>query len=503
MYVAYGGSRQISAAQAEDWQWSVSWMADTETYSGTSALSARWSPSKSGQGIYMDIDTGENGFKVCPTYIVSPWQVSPIWDVSALQSVDVSVDQATYTSLRIFLDMSDVKFVQKHNWRVNYVGYEVIDCHVSNWQRWSKCSKTCGGGQMVRKRKILQYPEKGGRPCPAMLKQSKDCNPNDCSTCRTTKWSQWSKCDCKRGRLAVQNRKREDIGPVPGMHACVIPDLTSSRPCYREVCLLTTTPRPTTTTTTVAAATAAPLAQIHRIRNPHFQVQQTLTVFGYTLESFGLAQKHIFVSALASVVGVNSRDVVVMSMANGGSNSAGAKHWLQMRLRINQATRVKAQAMIFFMKSGDYEQLVKAQLHNLGLSLVSGFKPFPPSIVPIVARDKVARSVAQNSQAPSARSAHQRTSTVAGSNPDAAVAAMKLRRSLLIALAALCVMYAAFGARMLARRWNASADSGVALAGVSRTSGAAGASGTTAEQMPLATGAQQSQQPPPDEMDGI
>mgnify|MGYP001375225388 CR=1 FL=1 len=92
-----------------------------------------------------------------------------------------------------------------------------------------------------------------------------------------------------------------------------------------------------------------------------------------------LAQKHIFVSALASVVGVNSRDVVVMSMANGGSNSAGAKHWLQMRLRINQvrarsrphsdafvaahtdtfplsailfaikATRAKAQAMIFFM----------------------------------------------------------------------------------------------------------------------------------------------------------
>ena len=160
--------------------------------------------------------------------------------------------------------------------------------------------------------------------------------------------------------------------------------------------------------------------------------------------------------------------------------------------------------MTFFMKSGDYEQLVKAQLHNLGLSLLSGVKPFPPSILPIVARDKVARSMTtQNSHTASEHTVLQRPSTNSETNAGAAAVAAKLRRSLLIALAVLCVVYAAFGARMLVQRLNVSADSGVALAGVSRISEGGGASGTTSEQMPLATSAQQSQQPPPDEMDGI
>ena len=39
--------------------------------------------------------------------------------------------------------------------------------------------------------------------------------------------------------------------------------------------------------------------------------------------------------------------------------------------------------MVFFMKSGDYEQLLGAQLRNLGLKVDSSLKLYSPSIVPL------------------------------------------------------------------------------------------------------------------------
>ena len=39
--------------------------------------------------------------------------------------------------------------------------------------------------------------------------------------------------------------------------------------------------------------------------------------------------------------------------------------------------------MVFFMKSGDYEQLLGAQLRNLGLKVGSSLKLYSPSIVPL------------------------------------------------------------------------------------------------------------------------
>ena len=166
VFVVYAGShKRMTPALAEQWGWQVSWMADTETYSGTSQLGATWQTSSSGQGVYMDIDTGDNGFKVCPTYVACMWQPGSDWAATSLQSVDMSVDEATYTSFRVYLDMSTSAFAAKRNWRVNYVGYEVIDCRVSDWLAWSGCDKTCGGGQRKRKRTILQVKRPSTLAC--------------------------------------------------------------------------------------------------------------------------------------------------------------------------------------------------------------------------------------------------------------------------------------------------------------------------------------------------
>jgi hypothetical protein len=53
------------------------------------------------------------------------------------------------------------------------------DCIVSDWSKWSKCSKTCGGGIKKKSRTILYPPKYGGNPCPT-LKAQMTCNTQEC-----------------------------------------------------------------------------------------------------------------------------------------------------------------------------------------------------------------------------------------------------------------------------------------------------------------------------------
>ncbi|KAK7087374.1 somatomedin-B and thrombospondin type-1 domain-containing protein-like [Littorina saxatilis] len=48
------------------------------------------------------------------------------------------------------------------------------DCSVGEWGEWSNCSNQCGYGKRLRYRDVGQYPENGGKHCPA-LKQRRAC----------------------------------------------------------------------------------------------------------------------------------------------------------------------------------------------------------------------------------------------------------------------------------------------------------------------------------------
>ena len=53
------------------------------------------------------------------------------------------------------------------------------DCIVGHWSGWTSCSKSCGGGQQIRRRKVT-YPAKfGGSQCP-VLENKRVCNMNPC-----------------------------------------------------------------------------------------------------------------------------------------------------------------------------------------------------------------------------------------------------------------------------------------------------------------------------------
>ncbi|KAF7275243.1 hypothetical protein GWI33_012048, partial [Rhynchophorus ferrugineus] len=43
------------------------------------------------------------------------------------------------------------------------------DCRVSEWSEWSSCSKSCGIGEMQRKREVIKHARRGGRVCPRLI----------------------------------------------------------------------------------------------------------------------------------------------------------------------------------------------------------------------------------------------------------------------------------------------------------------------------------------------
>ncbi|KAI8441936.1 hypothetical protein MSG28_005608 [Choristoneura fumiferana] len=47
----------------------------------------------------------------------------------------------------------------------------VIDCEVSPWGQWSVCDTHCGAGSMVRSRRVVRSPARGGRHCPSLVQR--------------------------------------------------------------------------------------------------------------------------------------------------------------------------------------------------------------------------------------------------------------------------------------------------------------------------------------------
>ncbi|GFR04505.1 spondin-2 [Trichonephila clavata] len=69
---------------------------------------------------------------------------------------------------------SKVRSSKKHHYRSK-------SCRVSEWSEWGNCSKQCGFGEQVRKRKVIHFASKNGQPCPP-LEESRRCR--NIETCR-------------------------------------------------------------------------------------------------------------------------------------------------------------------------------------------------------------------------------------------------------------------------------------------------------------------------------
>merc|ERR1719428_1652049 len=96
-----------------------------------------------------------------------------------------------------------------------------VNCKLSTWSGWSKCSAECGGGVSQRLREVKQAMKYGGHPCGA-TSETKSCNAQSCEkNCELGGWTKWSKCskDCDGGtqkRQKFVKKEAEGAGKCPG-----------------------------------------------------------------------------------------------------------------------------------------------------------------------------------------------------------------------------------------------------------------------------------------------
>merc|ERR1719181_1091623 len=94
-----------------------------------------------------------------------------------------------------------------------------VDCVMSKFSSWSKCSKECEGGVQGRTRSILTQPLNGGLSCNT-AQESRPSNSGSCDrNCRLKKWSKWSPCSVACGG-GFQERWRRVLIPIRGNGKC-------------------------------------------------------------------------------------------------------------------------------------------------------------------------------------------------------------------------------------------------------------------------------------------
>ena len=62
----------------------------------------------------------------------------------------------------------------------NSKSFYSVDCEWSEWESWSECTKTCGGGSHTAKRKIIQEASNGGKYCIESSTKTEACHAHPC-----------------------------------------------------------------------------------------------------------------------------------------------------------------------------------------------------------------------------------------------------------------------------------------------------------------------------------
>jgi len=108
-----------------------------------------------------------------------------------------------------------------------------VECLMSQWSGWSKCTKDCESGVEAKTRSILVKPKHGGKGCDA-VEEEQACNTGSCDrNCKLAPWSEWSPCSmaCNGG---LKTRTKKVVIPIRGQGKC--PSKRSRRRNQRAKC---------------------------------------------------------------------------------------------------------------------------------------------------------------------------------------------------------------------------------------------------------------------------
>jgi hypothetical protein len=126
-----------------------------------------------------------------------------------------------------------------------------VNCVMSAWSGWSKCSAECGGGLQGHTRSIMMKPKNGGTSCNT-VEESQPCGTGSCDRdCLLSRWTGRTPCSmaCDPGNGATPGmweQRRHVVRPTRGFGRC--PTATSrfryrrgscnTHACYKdEICV--------------------------------------------------------------------------------------------------------------------------------------------------------------------------------------------------------------------------------------------------------------------------
>jgi hypothetical protein len=114
-----------------------------------------------------------------------------------------------------------------------------VDCALSEWGGWSKCTKDCEGGVQQETRAIITKPKNGGEQCDSVAAE-RSCNTGSCDRdCTLVDWTEWSPCSMACGG-GSQDRVRNVAIPIRGGGKCPRkknPDRLEERSCNVQDCI--------------------------------------------------------------------------------------------------------------------------------------------------------------------------------------------------------------------------------------------------------------------------
>ncbi|CAE7927083.1 SPON1 [Symbiodinium necroappetens] len=112
-------------------------------------------------------------------------------------------------------------------------GFEMpVQCSLSEWGQWTRCSATCGGGVRASLRRVEKEADYGGLPCVASLRKTETCNTHPCERsqdCVVSEWGRWHGCEVEGAKQMTRQRRIETYAEGDG-EPCDAP-LTETAGC--------------------------------------------------------------------------------------------------------------------------------------------------------------------------------------------------------------------------------------------------------------------------------
>jgi hypothetical protein len=107
-----------------------------------------------------------------------------------------------------------------------------VDCLTSDWSDFSKCTRACGRGEQKRTRAILKRSAAGGKACGPTI-QYTFCNSQKCSIdCTISAWGPYSKCSKDSGYGTKNRFRKVAVKALFGGKACSKGPFRQTSKCY-------------------------------------------------------------------------------------------------------------------------------------------------------------------------------------------------------------------------------------------------------------------------------